>query len=367
MASSVAHAAILPPPLASSGVLGWLRANLFSTWYNTALTIVAAWFIYQALSFVLGWALAYAVWSGKAQACHDARGHGACWLAIGENYRFILFGTYTYEEQWRPLVAMLLFFGLVLASCYRRFWNRNLFIAWGVGLATMYLLMVGGILGLAHVSNTQWGGLPLTLMLSVVGILFAFPLGVALALGRRSHMPAIRALSVAYIELIRGVPLISVLFMASVMFPLFLPEGVNIDKLLRAQIGIILFTAAYVAEVVRAGLQAIPRGQFEAADSLGLGYAHKMGLVILPQALKLVIPPMVNSFISTFKDTSLVIIIGLFDLLNSARTALNDPSWRAYQTEGYLVAGLIFFLFCFFMSRYSQYLERLLETGQKRN
>mgnify|MGYP003393311786 CR=1 FL=1 len=367
MSTVIAHKAVLPPPLATTGALGWLRTNLFSTWYNTVLTLVAVWFIYQALGFILGWALFYAVWSGDAQACHNARGHGACWSAIAEKHRFILFGTYTYEEQWRPLLAMILFFVLVLASCYRRFWNRNLFIAWGAGLVAMYLLMVGGVLGLNHVSNSQWGGLPLTLMLSVVGILFAFPLGVALALGRRSHMPMIRAMSVAYIELIRGVPLISVLFMASVMFPLFLPEGVSIDKLLRAQLGIILFTAAYVAEVVRAGLQAIPRGQFEAADSLGLNYAQKMGFIILPQALKLVIPPMVNSFISTFKDTSLVIIIGLFDLLNSARTALNDPLWRAFQTEGYLVAGLIFFLFCFFMSRYSQYLERLLETGQKRH
>ncbi len=354
------------PPASAAGVVAWLRANLFSTWYNALLTLAAVWLIYQALTGVLNWALLNAVWTGGSEDCHAARGVGACWTGIREKHRFVLFGTYTYEEQWRPLAAMLLFFALLLVSCYRRFWSRWLAVAWAVGLAAMFVLMLGGVFGLTLVPNSLWGGLPLTLMLAVVGIVAAFPLGIVLALGRRSHLPAIRALSVTYIELIRGVPLISLLFMASVMFPLFLPEGVTIDKLLRAQVGIILFTAAYLAEVVRAGLQAIPRGQFEAASAMGLGYWQSMRLVILPQALKLVIPPMVNSFISTFKDTSLVIIIGLFDLLNTARTAMNDPLWRAFQTEAYIVAGLIFWVFCFFMSKYSQYLERLLETGHRR-
>jgi general L-amino acid transport system permease protein len=200
----------------------------------------------------------------------------------------------------------------------------------------------------------------------VAGIVLSFPLAVVLALGRRSQLPAVRAWCVAYIELWRGVPLISVLFMASIMFPLFMPEGFTIDKLLRAQLGIILFTAAYVAEIVRGGLQAIPRGQYEAADSIGLTYWQKMRLVILPQALKVVIPPLVGQFITTFKDTSLVIIIGLYDLLSSTKVALSDPQWRAFYVEGYVVAALIYFIFSYLMSQYSQYLERRLSAGVRR-
>jgi general L-amino acid transport system permease protein len=228
------------------------------------------------------------------------------------------------------------------------------------------VLMWGGVFGLTFVSNDQWGGLPLTLILSVVGMVLSFPLAILLALGRRSDLPAIRAVCVGFIEFVRGVPLVSVLFMASVMFPLFLPDGVTIDKLLRAQVGIILFTAAYLAEAVRGGLQAVPRGQYEAADALGLGYWQKMGLIILPQALKISIPPLVNQFISMFKDTSLVIIIGLFDLLTTAKTALSDPQWRPFFVESYTFVALIYWGFCFFMSRYSQFLERKLETGHRR-
>jgi general L-amino acid transport system permease protein len=213
------------------------------------------------------------------------------------------------------------------------------------------------VFGLAYVENTKWGGLPLTLLLSVFGIALAFPLSVLLALGRQSALPAIRALAVGYIELIRGVPLISLLFMASVMFPLFLPEGVSLDKLLRAQAGIVLFAAAYLAEVVRGGLQSIPKGQIEAADALGLGYWQKMRFIVLPQALKAVIPPMVGTFIGIFKDTSLVLVIGLFDLLSTVRSAIADPEWRAFYVEGYVVAALIYFAFCFFMSRTSRKLE----------
>ncbi|MGQ9372212.1 amino acid ABC transporter permease, partial [Azospirillum sp. ST 5-10] len=215
------------------------------------------------------------------------------------------------------------------------------------------VLMWGGVFGLSYVENAYWGGLPLTLILSVIGLAVAFPVSILLALGRRSDLPAVKAVCVAYIELIRGVPLISLLFMASVMFPLFLPTGVNIDKLLRAQIAFILFAAAYMAEAIRGGLQAIPKGQYEAADSLGLGYWQKMGKIILPQALAISIPPLVNTFISSFKDTSLVIIIGLYDLLGTAKAALTDPAWRGYYREAYLFIGLIYWCFCFFMSKYS--------------
>ena len=224
----------------------------------------------------------------------------------------------------------------------------------------------GGYLGLESVPTSQWGGLMLTLVIATVGIVGALPLGILLALGRRSRMPAVKVVCVTFIEFWRGVPLITVLFMSSVMLPLFLPEGMSFDKLLRAMIGVILFQSAYIAEVVRGGLQAIPKGQYEAAAAMGLGYWRSMGLVILPQALKLVIPGIVNTFIALFKDTSLVIIIGLFDLLNSVKQAAADPAWLGMATEGYVFAALVFWIFCFGMSRYSMHLERKLDTGHKR-
>jgi general L-amino acid transport system permease protein len=217
--------------------------------------------------------------------------------------------------------------------------------------------MWGGVLGLSFVPQERWGGLAVTLILATFGLAFGFPLGVLVALGRRSHLPAIKAICVMYVELIRGVPLVSLLFMASVMLPLFLPDGINIDKLLRAQIAIILFAGAYLAEVVRGGLQALPKGQAEGADALGLSYWQKTGLIVLPQALRLVIPPLVNTFIGFFKDTSLVLIIGIFDLLTAGKTAIIEPAWQGFSLEVYIVVGLIYFAFCFAMSRYSQRLE----------
>ena len=226
-----------------------------------------------------------------------------------------------------------------------------------------WLLLLGGHFGLPAVPTREWGGLMLTLTVAIVGIVGSLPLGVILALGRRSQMPLVRSLSVVFIEFWRGVPLITVLFMASVMLPLFVPSEVEFDKLLRALIGIMFFWSAYMAEVVRGGLQAIPRGQEEAAKALGLGYWRRMGLIILPQALKLVIPGIVNTFIALFKDTSLVLIIGLFDLLAIIRAGLTDTNWLGFATEGYVFAALMFWIFCFGMSRYSQYIERRLHTG----
>jgi len=217
--------------------------------------------------------------------------------------------------------------------------------------------MWGGIFGMPYVSQDRWGGLPVTLILATFGLAFGFPLGIVVALGRRSKLPAIRSICVLYVELIRGVPLISLLFMASVMFPLFMPDGVNIDKLLRAQIAFILFAGAYLAEVIRGGLQAVPRGQHDAADALGLSYWKKNGLIILPQAIRHVIPPLVNTFIAFFKDTSLVLIIGIFDLLTTAKTAIIDPAWQSFSVEVYIFVALIYFAFCFAMSRYSRGLE----------
>jgi general L-amino acid transport system permease protein len=353
------------PPSVAIRPLSWARQHLFSNIPNTVLTLLCAWLLWESVPPLINWAFVNAVWSGgDPQLCREA--HGACWAFIAEKYRFILFGLYPFDEQWRPRLATGLFVGLLLISSYPPFWRPWLGVLWVAVFTSCGILMWGGVLGLSYVENSRWGGIPLTLILAVVGIVCAFPLSILLALGRRSNLPAIRAVCVGFIELIRGVPLISVLFMASVMFPLFLPEGMSIDKLLRAQVGIILFTAAYLAEAVRGGLQSIPRGQFEAADALGLGYWKKTLLIILPQALKVAIPPIVNQFISMFKDTSLVIIIGLFYLLTTAKTALTDPPWRPFYIESYLFAAMIYWAFCFFMSRYSQYLERRLETGHKR-
>jgi general L-amino acid transport system permease protein len=356
--------AVEQPPPATSGPLGWLRANLFSSVFNTVLTVLAVAFLAVAIPPVVRWALIDAVWSApNSRACH---GTGACWAFIHEKLRFIFFGTYPYTEHWRPLLSVLIFVALIMASCDRRLWGRRLAFVWLAGLAAVGVLMWGGILGLSYVGNELWGGLPLTLILAVVGMVFAFPLAIFLALGRRSPLPAVRTICIAYIELVRGVPLITVLFMASVMLPLFLPAGVTIDKLLRAQVAFILFAAAYLAEVVRGGLQAIPKGQIEAADALGLGYWQRTRLIVLPQALALVIPPLVNTFIGTFKDTTLVIIIGLFDLLGTINASLNDANWRGTSAEAYVFAAAIYFCFCFFMSRYSQMLERELNRGRRR-
>lgn len=353
------------PPATEVGIIGWLRKNLFSSWFNSILSLIAIYLIITTIPGIIEWALINSVWGDKSpEVCREAK--GACWAFIYEKHRFILFGVYPYEEHWRPLVAMIIFLTLIFGSCIKPLWKLGWWLAalWAGGLVMVGILMWGGIFGLEYVNQSQWGGLPLTLFLATFGTVFAFPLGIFLALGRRSRMPAIRSLSVAYIELIRGVPLISILFMASVMFPLFLPAGVSIDKLLRAQVGIILFGAAYGAEIIRAGLQAIPRGQYEAADAMGLSYWQSMRKIILPQALRITIPPMVNGFIGGFKDTSLVVIIGLFDLLMTSRVAFQDINWRPFYVEGYLFCAAIYFCFCFFMSRYSQWLEKDLAKGQ---
>ncbi|MDN3566197.1 amino acid ABC transporter permease [Paeniroseomonas aquatica] len=368
-AATVPEAAPRSAPLTEVGLVGWARANLFSGWISTAVTLVLAYFIIRwAIGFV-DWAFVNAVWSvpnNQTQACRDARGVGACWAVITEKHRFILFGTYPYEEHWRPALCVLLFVALYVVSAMRRFWRPSLALVW-VGVLTLIgLLMWGGVLGMPYVPQERWGGLVITLILATFGLAFAFPLAIVVALGRRSNLPAIKAICVIYVELIRGVPLISLLFMASVMFPLFLPEGMNVDKLLRAQIAIILFAGAYLAEVVRGGLQALPKGQYEAADALGLSYWHKTGFIILPQALRLVIPPLVNTFIGFFKDTSLVLIIGIFDLLTAGKTAIIEPAWQGFGVEVYLTVGAIYFVFCFAMSKYSQSLEAELNRHRVR-
>jgi general L-amino acid transport system permease protein len=350
----------LKPPITSTGVLGWLRANLFNGYLNSLLTLFVLYCFYKTAVPFVKWAFLHAVWFTTGVQCRETT--GACWSVVTSNVRFILFGFYPYAQQWRPALCILFLVGLSIYSRDRSRWNKWLGLYWFIGLSAMAVIMRGGILGLSPVESDQWSGLSLTLTLAIFGLAAAYPLGVLLALGRRSKLPAIRTLSVLYIELIRGVPLISMLFMASVMFPLFLPVGITIDKIVRAQVAIIMFTAAYIAEVVRGGLQAVPRGQYEAAESLGLSYYQKMRLVVLPQALKIVIPPTVSILISAFKDTSLVVIIGLFDLMKTTQVALANPEWTGFSAEAYLFTAAIYFAGCYVMSSFSRRLEKQLKT-----
>jgi general L-amino acid transport system permease protein len=361
--------------VAALGPWAWLRANLLSSWLSTAVTLALGYLIIRILFSLFEWGVVNAIWTVPYNAtgipdtsvCQNVKGTGACWAVLTDKYRLILFGRYPYAEQWRPAVVVVLFIGLYIVSGMRRFWRKELALIWIATLAVVGVLMWGGIFGLTQVTNDSWGGLPLTLILATFGAAFSFPLAILVALGRRStKMPAVKLLCVLYVELIRGVPLISVLFMASVMFPLFMPAGVNVDKLLRAQIAFILFSGAYLAEVVRGGLQALPKGQAEAADALGLSYWKKTGFIILPQALRLVIPPLVNTFIGFFKDTSLVLIIGLFDLLTMGKVALSDPPWQSFSTEVYIGLAVIYIAFCFAMSKYSRSLERDLNRSRAR-
>lgn len=346
----------------STGLLGWARTHLFYSWLSTLITFGLAYLAVKVTAGIVDWALLDAVWTVP----HDATGPqtgvcratgGACWAVVGEKHRYILFGTYPFEEQWRPALCIAIFISLYFISAWRRFWNKSLPFIWVAGIVAVGIIMWGGLFGLTYVPNERWGGLVITLILATFGLAFAFPFAILVALGRRSEMPAIRWLCIGYVELIRGVPLISLLFMASVMLPLFLPEGAGLDKLLRAQIAIILYAGAYLAEVVRGGLQSLPSGQYEAADALGLSYWKKIHLIILPQALKAVIPPLVNTFIGFFKDTSIVLIVGIFDFLATSKTAVLEPAWQGFSIEVYVFCGMVYFLFCFAMSRYSQRLE----------
>jgi len=351
-----------PPPTSSIGWLAWLRANLFSSlWSGIATLLVAALSLSLLIPF-LDWALIEASWQGSDRSACSSE--GACWVFIVQRLDQFLYGFYPEQETWRldlsfMLVAVALLWLAIPRMPAKRYVQRFSLLILPI---IVYLLLRGGVLALTPVETHLWGGFSLTLVIAAVGIMTSLPIGILLALGRRSELPMLRSVCVVYIELWRGVPLITVLFMASVMLPLFLPAQLEFDKLLRALIGITLFQSAYMAEVVRGGLQAIPRGQIEAAQSLGLNYWKTMRIIVLPQALKLMIPGIVNTFIALFKDTSLVLIIGLFDLLAIMQAASNDPQWIGYATEGYLFVGMLFWLFCFGMSRYSQYLERRLQT-----
>ena len=359
-----------PRPVARTRFGHTVARSYFGSWTSGFLTV--------ALVLLLGWgAWSFFDWSvlsavfghgdpkAALAACRAAAGQGACWPVVAEKGRLILFGLYPYDQQWRPALACLVLVLLYALSMWRASWRPWLALVWLAAGIAVAVLMWGGVLGLAHVPDDQWGGLPVTLLLSTVGLCAGFPIGVLLALARQSRKaPALRGFAVAYIELARGIPLLTVLFMASVMVPLFLPVGVEVSKLLRVQLAIALFVGAYLAEVIRGGLGAVTQGQHEAADAIGLGYTRKMALVILPQALRYAVPGIVNTFISFFKATSIVVVVGIFDLMTAAKRAVADPDWQGFGTEVYLFVGLVYFIFCFSMSRYSRSLEAKARDAQ---
>jgi general L-amino acid transport system permease protein len=363
------------PPVSARGPFAWLRQNLFSTPFNAVLTIVAvlalAWLVPPVIRFLL----VDAVWVGAdREAClagADGREVGACWPFIHERIFYFIYGSYPLGERWRVDLFFALFaFGagwLLWLEAPRRTLGAAYFF---VVLPIVSFILLSGwpAIGLPRVDTALWGGLLVTVVVAAVGIVLSLPLGIVLALGRRSKMPIVKFFSVAFIEFVRGVPLITVLFMASVMLPLFVPPAWSPDKLLRALVGVTLFSAAYMAEVVRAGLAAIPRGQFEAAQALGLSYPRMMRLIVLPQALRITIPNIVNSTVALFKDTTLVFFVGIFDFLRTIEVARVDPKWATPVTSatGYAFAALFYFVCCWSMSLYARRLERRLSAGQRR-
>ncbi|MEO6608792.1 MAG: amino acid ABC transporter permease [Aestuariivirga sp.] len=347
-----------------------MRRRFFPSILSSIFTILLGALLLLVVWTIFRWAIVDAVWTGENRDVCAAPGAGACWPFVQARFMQWIYGFYPIDQRWRVNIVYLLgaatLLPLLIPSAPYKVWNAVAFFL--VYPVITYFLLIGGVFGLVLVETPQWGGLLVTLVLSVTGIVFSLPAGILLALGRQSKMPVVRWLSIAFIETVRGVPLITVLFMASVMFPLFMPPGVNFDKLLKALVGVALFSAAYMAEEVRGGLQAVPKGQYEAAQSLGLSYWRVMGLIVMPQALRIVIPGIVNNFIGLFKDTSLVTVIGIFDLLNMVQAGFNDAIWASPQTgnTGYFSLALIYWAFCFAMSRYAIYVERRLDSGKKR-
>lgn len=352
----------------SNTLWGKMRSQFFYSNWATGVTVVMGFFLLVIGYYLFNWGFLDAVFRADSQACYSAG--GACWGFVTEKWRLILFGRYPYELQWRPAVATSAIVVMLVMTAFPCFWNRRgariLSIGWCVSFAIFFTLMLGGVFGLSHIDTDNWGGLPLTVILTLLGMTLSAPIGIVLALGRRSKLPIVSALSTGYIELVRGVPLITVLFVASFIFPLLLPAGVRIDPFWRVAWGIILFQAAYMAETVRGGLQAVPKGQFLAAESLGMKPYQSYLYCILPQALVAVIPAFVNSLLSTFMDTSLVTVVSMYDLTGSLALALGDANWRDFFREGYIFIAAIYFFSSFIISRYSQWLEHRL-AGSKKN
>ena len=347
-------------PSNTKGVTRWVHENLFSSPLNVALTLLGVMILAIVIPPFLKWAYINANFVGSTR--EDCNGGGACWVFIRMKIDMFMYGFYPSSMRWRVNTVYVLFFALIAAFKFLKSPMAKVVLA-HLYFIVGFILVHGGLFGLESVPTDKWGGLMLTILVAAVGIIAAFPLGVILALGRASHLPIIKSISVTYIEFIRGVPLITILFMSSIILPLFFPEGVSFDKLLRALIGIAMFEAAYIAENIRGGLQSIPKGQYEAADAIGLSYWQKMFLVILPQALKVAIPNLVGVSIALFQDTTLVLIIGLFDLLAMVRLSAADSYWLGYETEGYVFVTFIFWFFCYSMSTFSQKLEKRFNTN----
>jgi len=346
----------LPAPLESVGIFGWLRKNLFSSKINSLLTVIALFFLWKTVPPLISWAITDAAWTFSSTPCGTEK-TGACWTFIFVKFRVLMLGLYPEQFLWRPVLAFAVVVLVSVLTTLRLLQTRSLIILWFFLPLPLFFLINGGV-GLEVVDQSLWGGLMLSAGLAAIGILMSIPLGILLALGRRSDMVVIKSLSIGIIESIRGVPLITILFMASVMLPIFLPQGMNINNLLRVQIGIILFSSAYIAEVVRGGLQAIPPGQVEAADSLGLKKWMVTCFVVLPQALRHVIPSLIGRCVALFKDTSLVIIVGLLDFLGMIKASAQDPEWLGYDAEAYVFCALVYWIICFSMSQYGKSIER---------
>lgn len=372
-ARGVVHAGDLPDkpaPVSTDGAVAWMRDNLFNGVVNSILSICALLLLIYVLPGMLNWLVINANWVGGADACR-ANPDGACWPFVTSRWEQFLYGFYEKSERWRiDVLLVMLAVGIawmVWDNAPARRWVA-FFMLFVYPIFAFFMMYGNSALGLPIVETAQWGGFTLTLVIALSGIVVSLPLGVVLALGRRSSMPVISLLSTIFIEFWRGIPLVAVLFMATIMFPLFLPQGVSFDQLLRAVIGVALFASAYMAEVVRGGLQAIPKGQYEGAMALGLPYWKMMRLIVLPQALKIVIPGIVNTFIGLFKDTTLVLIIALFDLLGIVQASIADPNWsiKSVPYTGYVFVAIVFWVCCYSMARYSRYIEDKLHTGHKR-
>lgn len=355
------------PPLGTTGLIGFLHKQLFSSITNTVLTFVCLSLFYLILPPLIHWTIIDATWHGASSA--DCRAGGACWLFIRARFSQFMYGFYPEHQHWRVnTVFFLIVPAFVLAVVLSRKRGRMFFVfaALFVMPALCWTILRGGGFGLSEVPTSQWGGMMLTVVVSSVGMLFSLPLGILLALGRTSDMPVIRYISIFFIEIWRGVPLITILFMASVMLPLFLPPGITVNNLVRALIGVAFFASAYMAEVIRGGLQGLPRGQYEAADSIGLGYWLKMRFIILPQALKTMIPAITNTYVGLFKETTLVSIIGLYDFLGIVHSASQDTAWLGRGLEGYAFSALVYFLICAGMSRVSYKMEHKLSPERQK-
>ena len=365
----------LAPPFASTGWAGWLRANLFATPLNAVLTILIVLLLAWTIPPLIRFLLIDAVWTGSdREACLASAAHpevGACWAFVTTHLAYFTYGSYPIGDRWRvDLFFAMLAFGMawmLWLDAPRRGLGAIYFFA--VMPIVSFVLLYGlPAFGLEIVDTANWGGALVTVVVAAVGIVTSLPLGILLALGRRSHIPAVKVPAVGFIELVRGVPLITVLFMASVMLPLFLPPAWSPDKLVRALVGVALFSSAYMAEVVRGGLQAIPKGQWEASAALGLGYWQAVRFVVLPQALRISIPNILNSYVSLFKDTTLVFFVGIFDFLRTIETARSDAAWATPVTSvtGYMFAALVYLVCCYSMSRYAAGIEHRLARSDRR-